>query len=39
MASAMDMSELSKDEYTEKMRELYSRMTGKRVKDKLLDEF
>jgi hypothetical protein len=39
MASAMEMSEQSKEEYTEKMRERYSRMTGKRAKSKLLDEF
>jgi hypothetical protein len=39
MASAMEMRESSKEEYTEKMRERYSRMTGKRAKSKLLDEF
>ncbi len=33
------MSELSIQEYTVKMRERYSRMTGRKAKSKLLDEF
>ncbi len=35
----MAMSEQSIEEYTTKMRERYSRMTGKKAKSKLLDEF
>jgi hypothetical protein len=35
----MAMSEKSTQEYTEKMRERYSRMTGRKAKSTLLDEF
>ena len=35
----MAMSETSIEEYTEKMRERYARMTGRKAKSKLLDEF
>lgn len=39
MAAAMAMSEKSIEEYTEKMRERYARMSGKRARSVLLDEF
>ena len=39
MAPAMEMSENSIEEYTEKMRERYARMTGKRARSKIIDEF
>lgn len=39
MAPAMEMSRKSVNQYTEKMRERYSRMTGKRARSALLDEF
>lgn len=39
MAGAMEMSEKSIAEYTEKMRERYSRMRGKRARTQLLNEF
>ena len=39
MAPAMNMSRESVDQYTEKMRERYSRMTGKQARSVLLDEF
>lgn len=39
MAPAMKMSETSIEEYTEKMRGRYARMTGKKARSKLLDEF
>lgn len=39
MAPAMEMSSESTKEYTEKMRERYSRMTGRRAKGVLLDEY
>jgi hypothetical protein len=35
----MAMSEKSIEEYTMEMRERYARMTGRRAKTKLLDEF
>lgn len=35
----MAMSEKSIEEYTEKMRERYARMTGRRARSKMLDEF
>lgn len=35
----MAMSEPSIEEYTEKMRERYARMTGRKAKSRLLDEF
>ena len=39
MAGAMEMSETSKAEYTEKMRGRYSRMKGKHARSLLIDEF
>lgn len=39
MAPAMEMSETSIEEYTEKMRGRYARMTGKKARSRLLDEF
>jgi len=39
MAPAMDMSETSIEEYTKKMRGRYARMTGRKARGKLLDEF
>ncbi len=39
MAGAMEMSEKSKAEYTEKMRGRYGRLLGKQAKSRLLDEF
>ena len=39
MAQAMEMSKKSIDEYTEKLRERYSRMTGRLARGKLLDEY
>jgi hypothetical protein len=39
MAPAMDMSETSIEEYTKKMRDRYGRMTGRKARGKLLDEF
>lgn len=39
MAPAMEMSKKSIDEYTEKLRERYSRMTGRRARGTLLDEY
>ena len=39
MAQAMEMSKKSVDEYTEKLRERYARMTGRQAKGKLLDEY
>ena len=39
MAPAMEMSKKSIDEYTQKLRERYSRMTGRRARGKLLDEY
>lgn len=39
MAPAMEMSEKSIEEYTEKMRGRYARMTGKMARGVLLDEF
>ena len=39
MAPAMEMSKKSIDEYTEKLRERYSRMIGRQAKGKLLDEY
>ena len=39
MAPAMEMSKKSIDEYTQKLRERYSRMTGRQAKGKLLDEY
>ena len=39
MVPAMEMSEKSKEEYTQKMRTRYERMTGKRARARLLDEF
>lgn len=39
MAPAMAMSENSTEEYTEKMRGRYARMTGRKARSKLLDEF
>jgi len=39
MAPAMKMSERSLEEYTEKMRSRYMRMTGKQARTRLLDEF
>jgi hypothetical protein len=39
MAPAMVMSKKSIDVCTEKHRERYSRMTGRRVRRKLLDEY
>ena len=38
MAPAMGMSETSIEEYTEKMRGRYARMTGRKARGKLLDE-
>jgi hypothetical protein len=35
----MAMSEKSIEEYTEKMRERYARMTGRKARTKMLDEF
>ena len=39
MVPAMNMSENSIEEYTIKMRERYARMTGRKARSKLLDEF
>jgi hypothetical protein len=39
MAQAMEMSQESISEYTEKMRGRYGRRTGKRARSKLLDEY
>jgi len=39
MAQAMEMSQESISEYTEKMRGRYDRRTGKRARSKLLDEY
>ena len=39
MAPAMEMSKKSIEEYTEKLRERYARMTGRRAKGILLDEY
>ncbi len=39
MAPTMEMSSKSVKEYTFKMRERYSRMTGRQAKGVLLDEF
>ena len=39
MAPAMAMSENSTEEYTAKMRGRYARMTGRKARSKLLDEF
>ena len=39
MAPAMAMSEKSIEEYTEKMRGRYARMTGRKARGRLLDEF
>ena len=38
MAPAMGMSETSIEEYTEKMRSRYARMTGRKARGRLLDE-
>jgi hypothetical protein len=39
MAPAMSMSETSIEEYTEKMCGRYARLTGKKARSRLLDEF
>lgn len=39
MAPAMSMSEKSTEEYTKKMRARYARLTGRKARGKLLDEF
>lgn len=39
MAPAMGMSEPSTEEYTKKMRARYARLTGRKARGKLLDEF
>lgn len=39
MAQAMEMSKKSIDEYTQKLRERYSRMTGRQARGKILDEY
>ncbi len=39
MAPAMGMSETSIEEYTKKMRARYGRLTGRKARGKLLDEF
>ena len=39
MARAMEMSQQSITEYTEKMRGRYQRRTGKQARSKLLDEY
>ena len=39
MAPAMSMSEESTKEYTKKMRSRYARLTGRKARGKLLDEF
>jgi len=39
MAPTMEMSKKSIDEYTEKIHERYARMTGRRAKGVLLDEY
>ncbi len=39
MAPAMEMSKKSIDDYTEKLRERYSRMTGRQARGKILDEY
>ena len=39
MAQVMEMSESSKEEYTAKMRMRYSRLTGRKARGNLLDEF
>jgi hypothetical protein len=39
MAPAMGMSETSTEEYTKKMRVRYARLTGRKTRSKLLDEF
>jgi hypothetical protein len=39
MAPAMSMSETSTEEYTKKMRARYGRLTGRKARGKLLDEF
>ena len=39
MALAMSMSEKSTEEYTKKMRARYARLTGRKARGKLLDEF
>ena len=39
MAPAMSMSESSTEEYTKKMRARYGRLTGRKARGKLLDEF
>ena len=39
MVPAMKMSEASVEEYTEKMRSGYGRLTGKKTRGRLLDEF
>lgn len=38
MAGAMEMSETSKAEFTQKMRGRYSRMRGKQARSRLIDE-
>lgn len=39
MAQVMEMSESSKEEYTVKMRSRYGRLTGRKARGRLLDEF
>ena len=39
MAQVMEMSESSKEEYTAKMRSRYGRLTGRKARGRLLDEF
>lgn len=39
MAQAMGMSETSTEEYTRKMRARYARLTGRKARGRLLDEF
>jgi hypothetical protein len=39
MEPAMEMSETSIEEYTAKMRDRYARMTGRKARGRLLDEF
>ncbi len=39
MSPAMGMSETSTEEYTKKMRARYGRLTGRKARGKVLDEF
>ena len=39
MAQVMEMSKKSIDEYTQKLRERYSRMTGRQARGIILDEY